>query len=77
MHVLVKINYNLNLFRKKKKLALFLKLFYEHIIFIPTSMPTEISAGENVNFSNLTNTYPQNEPHISVICDQNITYHSN
>ena len=58
MHVLVKINYKLNLFRKKK-LALFSKLFYEHIIFIPTSMPIEISAGENVNFSNLTNTYPR------------------
>ena len=58
MHILVKINYNLNLFRKKK-LALFSKLFYEHIIFIPTSMPIEISAGENVNFSNLTNNYPQ------------------
>ena len=56
MHVLVKINYKLNLFRKKK-LALFSKLFYEHIIFIPTSMPIEISAGENVNFSNLTNNY--------------------
>ena len=56
MHVLVKINYKLNLFRKKK-LALFLKLFYEHIIFIPTSMPIEITAGENVNFSNLTNNY--------------------
>ena len=58
MHVLVKINYKPNLFRKKK-LALFSKLFYEHIIFIPTSMPTEISAGENVNFSNLTNNYPR------------------
>ena len=58
MHVLVKINYKLNLFRKKK-LALFSKLFYEHIIFIPTSMPIEISAGENVNFSNLTNNYPR------------------
>ena len=58
MHILVKINYNLNLFRKKK-LALFSKLFYEHIIFIPTSMPIEISAGENVNFSNLTNNYPR------------------
>ena len=57
MLILVKINYKPNLFRKKK-LALFLKLFYEHIIFIPTSMPTEISAGENVNFSNLTNNYP-------------------
>ena len=57
MHVLVKINYKLNLFRKKK-LALFSKLFYEYIIFIPTSMPTEISAGENVNsVSNLTNNY--------------------
>ena len=58
MHVLVKINYKLNLFRKKK-LALFSKLFYEHIIFIPTSMPIEISAGENVNFSNLTNNHPR------------------
>ena len=55
MHVL-KINYKLNLFRKTK-LALFSKLFYEHIIFISTSMPIEISAGENVNFSNLTNNY--------------------
>ena len=55
MHVLVKINYKPNLLRKKKKLA----LFYEHIIFIPTSMPTEISAGENINFSNLTNNYPR------------------
>ena len=44
MHVLVKINYKPNLFRKK--LALCSKLFYEHIIFIPTSMPIEISAGE-------------------------------
>ena len=59
MHVLVKINYKLNLFRKKKKTALFSKLFYEHIIFINTSMPIEISAGENVNFSNLTNNYPR------------------
>ena len=58
MHILVKISYKLNLFRKKK-LALFSKLFYEHIIFIPTSMPSEISAGENVNFSNLTNNYPR------------------
>ena len=58
MYVLVKINYKLNLFRKKK-LALFSKLFYEHIIFITTSMPTEISAGENVNFSNSTNSYPR------------------
>ena len=58
MHVLVKINYKLNLFRKKK-LALFSKLFYEHIIFITTSMPFEISAGENVNFSNVTNNYPR------------------
>ena len=58
MHVLVKINYKLNLFRKKK-LAFFSKLFYEHIIFIPTSMTIEISAGENGNFSNLTNNYPQ------------------
>ena len=56
MHVLVKINYKLNLFREKK---LFSKLFYEHNIFIPTSMPNEISAGENVNFSNLTNNYPR------------------
>ena len=59
MHVLVKINYKLNLLRKKKTLALFSKFFYEHIIFLPTSMPTEISAGENVNFSNLTNNYPR------------------
>ena len=62
MHVLIKINYKLNLFRKKK-LALFSKLFYEHIIFIPIlqchSMPIEISADENVNFSNLTNNYPR------------------
>ena len=58
MHVLVKINYKLNLYRKKK-IALFSKLFYEHIIFIPTSMPVEISAGENVSFSNLTNNYPR------------------
>ena len=58
MHVLVKINYKLNLLRKKK-LDLSSKLFYEHIIFIPTSMPIEISAGENVNFSNLTNNYPR------------------
>ena len=58
MHILIKINYKLKLFRKKK-LALFSKLFYEHIIFIPTSMPIEISAGENVNFSNLTNNYPR------------------
>ena len=59
MHVLVKIDYKLNLFKKKKKLALFSKLFYEHIIFIPTSMPIEILAGENVNFSNLPNNYPR------------------
>ena len=62
MHVLVKINYKPNLFRKKqnkKKLTLFSKLFYELIIFIPTSMPIEISAGENVNFSNSTNNYPR------------------
>ena len=58
MLFLAKINYKPNLFRKKE-LALFSKLFYEHIIFIPTSMPTEISAGENVNFSNLTNNYPR------------------
>ena len=58
MHVLVKNNYKFNLFREKK-LALFSKLFYEHIIFIPTSMPIEISAGENVYFSNLTNNYPR------------------
>ena len=58
MHVLIKINYKPNLFRKKN-LALCSKLFYEHIIFIPTSMPIEISAGENVNFSNLTNNYPR------------------
>ena len=58
MYVLVKINHKLNLFRKKK-LALFSKLFYEHIIFITTSMPIEISAGENVNFSNSTNNYPR------------------
>ena len=58
MHVLVKINYKLNLFRKKK-LAMFSKLFYEHIIFITISMPIEISAGENVNFSNSTNNYPR------------------
>ena len=57
MHVLVKNNYKINLFRKK--LALFSKLFYEHIIFIPTSMPIEISAGKKVNFSNLTNNYPR------------------
>ena len=56
MHVLVKTNYKLKLIRKKN-LALFSKLFYEHIIFIPTSMPIEVSAGENVNFSNLTNNY--------------------
>ena len=59
MHVLIKINYKLNLFRKKTPLALFSKLFYERIIFIPTSTPIEITAGENVNFSNLTNNYPR------------------
>ena len=59
MHVLVEINYKLTFSGKKKKLALFSKLFYEHIIFIPTSMPVEISAGVNVSFSNLTNNYPR------------------
>ena len=76
MHVLVKINYKLNLFGKKK-LALFLKLFYEHISFIPTSMPIEISAGE-MSISRIWPTIIcDNEPHISVVCEQNITYHSN
>ena len=58
MHVLIKINYKLT-YSGKKKLPLCSKLFYEHIIFIPTSMPIEISAGENVNFSNLTKNYPR------------------
>ena len=55
MLFLAKISYKPNLFRKKKtkKLALFSKLFYEHIIFIPTSMPTEISPGENVKISRI------------------------
>ena len=76
MYILVKINHKLNLFRKKK-LALFSKLFYEDIIFITTSMPIEISLVK-MSISRIRPTIIRdNGPHISVICEQNIIYHSN